>query len=186
MSDSKNKIKLFEEQQVLLKGVSALDAPQKEKYIYDRREWAPIYDIVSYICVMLFVFLMTAWRDDMTTGDARFAVGFIVVVGVLPSLWRSSLRITVMDSKVTFMQGFLFGDWAISYDDVASIIFINSSKFDYGEKSWSFKQREFGFAHRDLQFVIKLNNGDYYIIRSKHAKEVLAAIKKARPSIIIS
>jgi len=169
--------------------VSALDAPQKEKYIYDRREWAPVYRIVSFIVyVMLPVFSMAAWRDDMTTGDARFAVGFFVVV-VVASLWRSSLRITVMDSKVTFMQGFLFGDWAISYDDVASIIFINSSKFDYGEKSeksWSFKQREFGFAHSDLQFVVKLNNGDYYIIRSEHAKEVLAAIKKARPSIIIS
>jgi len=49
----KNKIKLFEEQQVLLKGVSALDAPQKEKYIYDRREWAPVYH--TYALLSLFL-----------------------------------------------------------------------------------------------------------------------------------
>jgi len=162
-----------------------VSASQKEKIYYDRREWS-IRGIVLYICFIYLIFgvgvrlniIIDAW--------------WFLITGALPPLTSYSLRISIADSKMIFQQGFFFNSQEVSYDEIDRVLFRNSSKFDYGEKfwawpwHWSFKNREFGSAPRDSQFVVKLNNSDYYIVRSYHAEEILSAIRKARPSIIIN
>ena len=156
--------------------MSVLDASQKEKYFYDRREW-PICGIV--LCVIIMPLLVLWFNLGFKLGFE--AMGFVLGVSLyLIGRAGDVLHITVTDSRMTIMWGIFSIYQLISYDEIDSIIFRGISKFDYGEK------REFGDASIELQFVVKLNNGDCYIIRSNHAEEVLAAIRKARPSIIIN
>jgi len=138
-----------------------VSASQKEKIYYDRREWA-IRGIVLYICFIYLIFWVGV-RLNIITGDA-WSVVSIFVVGALPSLPGYSLRITVTNSKMTFLQGFFFGLRSIPYDEIASIVFRDKSKLTYKHGFWQHwfpKGQEFGSASRESQFVVKLNNSDY-------------------------
>jgi len=76
----------------------------KEKYLYDRREWGEYGIIVSIICIILLLFLWS-FIEDRTEFILLYAFTAIVLL-LLGLADQNSLRIAVTDEKMIFHQGF--------------------------------------------------------------------------------
>ena len=157
---------------------------RKETYIYDRREWS-IGSIVAMFCVcsfFAFLFQMQAKDQDKHLYFIYlcFAVPFFIIAD------HCNLRISVTASKVTFRQGFFFSRRTVLYDEIADIVFRNSSNFVYRERARSFKKRDFTAGFNRPRFIINLRNGDFLTIDSGDAQKILDAIKIVQPHIKIN
>jgi len=161
-----------------------LDISQKGSYIYNRREWS-----IGFLILISCLFASNLW-SVFHTGiyDASFIMSIPITVFML--MYLSSMHITITNSEITLQQGFFFHKRTVTYGDIADVIFKDNSKFAYS-RIWRLlspfgESRGFGVGPKKLQIVIKLKNDNYYVVRSKHAEEVLAAINKARPYIKIT
>ena len=114
---------------------------------------------------------------------------FILASPLLLIADKGSLRITVTASKMRFWQGFFFFRRTILYDEIVDIVLQKNPIVNLDRKRPpSRKLNEFDARMRateNTEFIINLQDGDFCIIGSTHAQEVLAAIKKAQPHINI-
>ncbi|MCL2009031.1 MAG: hypothetical protein FWG71_00605 [Synergistaceae bacterium] len=152
-----------------------------ETYIYDRREWS-MGTFVFMICFCAFFILLFQIRakdhhKHIYFTYLCFAAPFFVLAD------NCSLRISVTASKVIFRQGFFFSRRTVSYGEIADIVFKNSSKFIYRNRTRSFRKQDFAAGFKRSRFIINLCNNDYLIIDSMDAQEILDAIKKVQPQI---
>ena len=178
-----NLIICFRAGNIIQKGVLTLVISQKGNYIYNHREWA-----IGY-----FIFISCILASNFWPAFHTGVYGTISIKSSLLSVFflqYLNMHITITGSEITLQQGFFLNSRTVTYDEVADIIFKDSSKFAYS-RLWNLlspfnKSRGFGLGPKKLQIVIKLKKDNYYVIRSKHAEEILAAISKARPSIKIN
>jgi len=165
---------------------------RKEKYYYTRHEIFALGFFVkicyfSLLCLYLFV-----WAPSMIArGDiVKLLLPLLFFLTNPLATWSNTYLYAAVTGSTISLKGQLvcrygFYSRQISYHEIAGIIFKCNSKFAYREKFFAFKCRIFGNGPKESQFVIKFNNNDYVIVRSGHTKEMLAAIKKACPSINI-
>lgn len=105
----------------------------------------------------------------------------LCVIGLLSFVGdQGSLRVSVTASEIAVKNGFFFWGRAIQYDEIVDIIFKNSDRLS---KVSADQKQTFGSSGQ--RFVINTHDDGYYIIQSKHAQEVLDAVKKAHPPIKI-
>jgi len=155
--------------------VSTVTGSKKQEYIYDRREWSKRDIILGITGAVGFVWGLNS--IDLAVG---------VLIGLLFFLPTCSLYIRITESTIMFEQGSIFQSETILHDKIDGIIFRDIAKFSYGNKFLPWGNKIWGAGPKDSQFVIKLNDGKHYVIRSKYSEEILAAIKKARPSIKVT
>jgi len=149
---------------------------QKEKYFYNRREMRTWSSIFFDISLWFFSILVL----HMLLGNATLFY-MLCVIGILAFLGdQGSLRVSVTASEVAVKNGFFFWGQTIQYDEIIDIIFKNSDRLN--KVSVDHKRT---FGNNGQRFIINTHDNDYYIVQSKHAQEVLDAIKKAHPPIKI-
>jgi len=93
---------------------------------------------------------------------------------------HGSMRVSVTASEITVQNGFFYWSQTISYNNITDIVFKNSTRLERVQPD-----NKQTFGSKGLRFVINKRNGDYFIVQSVHAQEILDAIKKAHPRVTV-
>jgi len=162
--------------------MSALTEVKPEKHIYDRQEWS-ILHIVYYISLACILY----WAGFLFYTDSIDSI-IICLLFVSIVLLRARLHIVITNSRIKIQHSFFVRNLEILHDEITGILNNDISAYDYGDRFWHFwpwGSRVYGSEYNYF-IVIKLNDGRYYVVHTEHTEEVLAAIRKARPSIKIT
>jgi len=162
------------------------------KYLYTSHEFF-VLGFVARICYLSLLYLyLSVWVPLLARGEiVKLLLPLLFFLTNPLATWSNIYLYSAVTASEISLNGQFFycmyGFYSrqISYDEIAGIIFKCNSKFAYREKLLAFKCRIFGNGPKESQFVIKFKNNDYVIVRSEHAKEILAAVKKACPLINI-
>ena len=155
----------------------------KEKYLYDRREWSKSNAIgLVIVGVFLMVLFSHIGREEARGG---YRVSLLVFL-FLFSIYHCSLRVAITDSKMIFHEGFFpILRRSIFFDEIEDIAFKNTKKYDH-----LVRKRRDCFSTGDggvSTMVFKLrDNKAFGIIGSGcFMQEILAVIRKTQPHIKI-
>ena len=157
---------------------------QKEKYLYNRREWWIVALIISNTIMGLVLYAL------MNEGDSP--VPFVIVFTSLSFCFAhiSSLRISITESGIKWHCGFFTKRRMFYYDEISKIVFgkidiFNSEKpKDPDPKPWFFRPDRYAGYSSGVMCTVFLKNGEYYFVMSKHADEIMRILGKIVPELI--
>jgi len=141
--------------------------------------------IWGFICVLPIVLLFTFLQYERRGMHTVLLLASLMVVFLFLNVAEgANLRIVVTDSKMIFCQGHYFMRRTIHYNEILDIAFKNSAK--YTDLNRHYGRRKFAVGRNYPEIIIKLRDGDHFIVGgSRYAEEILSAIKLARPHINI-
>ena len=155
---------------------------QKEKYLYDRREWSKSGIIITIIGG---VFLMLLF--DHLGGGKRLNI-VVAVLLFFCFIYHFSLRVTITDEKMIFHEGFFpILRRTIFFDEVVDIAFKNVKKYDHLVRGGKQFLNTGGLLDNNPKIILKLRNNSAFGIAGSDdfMQEILAVIRKKQSHITI-